>query len=112
MAIIGPADICIEVVSEERIARDHGEKFAEYEKAGVREYWIVDPLRDTCRFNRLNEAGVYIPVGPGQDGVRDAAATGTQARRGDSLAGAASQLFRDWAGRAGNGRAGVKLPLN
>jgi Uma2 family endonuclease len=68
-AMIGPADICIEVVSEESVARDHGEKFAEYEKAGVREYWIVDPLRDTCRFNRLNEAGVYIPVGPGQDGI-------------------------------------------
>jgi Uma2 family endonuclease len=68
-AMVGPADICIEVVSEESVARDHGEKFAEYEKAGVREYWIVDPLRDTCRFNRLNEAGVYIPVGPGQDGL-------------------------------------------
>jgi Uma2 family endonuclease len=68
-AMVGPADICIEVVSEESVARDHGEKFAEYEKAGVREYWIVDPLRDTCRFNRLNEAGVYIPVGPGQDGI-------------------------------------------
>jgi Uma2 family endonuclease len=67
-AMIGPAGICIEVVSEESVARDHGEKFAEYEKAGVQEYWIVDPLRDTCRFNRLNEAGVYIPVQVEQDG--------------------------------------------
>jgi Uma2 family endonuclease len=69
MAMIGPADICIEVVSEESVARDHGEKFAEYEKAGVREYWIVDPLREACRFNRLNEAGVYIPVQVGQNGL-------------------------------------------
>jgi Uma2 family endonuclease len=68
-AMVGPADICIEVVSEESVARDHGEKFAEYEKASVKEYWIVDPLRDTCRFNQLNEAGVCIPVGPGQDGI-------------------------------------------
>jgi Uma2 family endonuclease len=68
-AMIGPADLCIEVVSEESVARDHGEKFAEYEKAGVREYWIVDPLREACRFNRLNEAGVYIPVQVGPDSL-------------------------------------------
>ncbi len=55
----GPADICIEVVSPESVERDHGEKFAEYEKGGVREYWIIDPLRDEGRFYRLDEAGRY-----------------------------------------------------
>jgi Uma2 family endonuclease len=55
----GPADLCIEVVSLESMARDHGEKFAEYEKGGVREYWIVDSLHDECRFYRLDEAGRY-----------------------------------------------------
>jgi Uma2 family endonuclease len=68
-AMIGPADICIEVVSEESIARDHGEKFAEYEKAGIQEYWIIDPLRKVCRFNQLNEAGVYVPIQMGQSGT-------------------------------------------
>ncbi len=57
----GPADIVIEVVSPESAARDHGEKFAEYEQGGVREYWIIDPTRSTCRFERLNEAGHYTP---------------------------------------------------
>ncbi len=59
----GPADVAIEVVSPESVQRDHGEKFAEYEAAGVGEYWIVDPLRDEARFYRLDEDGVYIPQG-------------------------------------------------
>lgn len=56
----GPADICIEVVSEGSVERDHGDKFQEYEKGGVPEYWIADPLRDEGRFYRLNETGRYI----------------------------------------------------
>jgi Uma2 family endonuclease len=57
----GPADICIEVVSQESVERDRGEKFAQYEKHGVREYWILDPLRDETLFYRLNDEGTYEP---------------------------------------------------
>jgi Uma2 family endonuclease len=60
--MVGPADICIEVVSPESVARDYGDKFVEYEKAGVREYWIIDPLRQRCDFNRLDKSGVYAVV--------------------------------------------------
>ena len=63
-AMIGPADICIEVVSPESVARDYGDKFTEYEKAGVREYWIIDPLRQRCDFNRRSTAGIYIEMEP------------------------------------------------
>jgi Uma2 family endonuclease len=63
-AMIGPADICIEVVSPESVARDYGDKFVEYEKAGVREYWIVDPIRQRCQFNRRSDAGVYAVILP------------------------------------------------
>jgi Uma2 family endonuclease len=56
----GPADLCIEIVSEDSVDRDHGEKFAEYEKGGVGEYWIIDHLRRESRFYHLNEAGRYI----------------------------------------------------
>ncbi len=42
------------------MARDYGEKFAEYEKAGVREYWIIDPVRKAARFSCLNEQGLYV----------------------------------------------------
>lgn len=59
--MIGPADICIEVVSPESVQRDYGEKLIEYEKAGVKEYWIFDPLRHDARFYRLGEDGYYRP---------------------------------------------------
>jgi Uma2 family endonuclease len=62
--MLGPADICIEVVSPESVTRDYGEKFAEYEEAGVREYWIVDPMRQRCQFNRLDASGVYVVAYP------------------------------------------------
>lgn len=51
----GPADIVIEIVSEESAKRDHGEKFIEYEQGGVPEYWIIDPIRSEARFYRLIE---------------------------------------------------------
>jgi Uma2 family endonuclease len=60
--MIGPADICIEVVSPESDQRDHGEKFVEYEQGGVGEYWIVDRLRNECRFYRLNENKRYQSI--------------------------------------------------
>ena len=57
--MIGAADIAVEVVSQESSARDYGDKHAEYEQAGVREYWIIDPLRKECRFHHLNDEDVY-----------------------------------------------------
>jgi Uma2 family endonuclease len=66
--MIGPADLCIEVVSPESTGRDHGEKFEEYEKAGVGEYWIIDPIRQECRFYRLHESGIYLAAAPDETG--------------------------------------------
>jgi Uma2 family endonuclease len=66
-AMVGPADICIEVVSLESSTRDYGEKFTEYERGGVREYWIVDPLRQECRFHRLTDEGTYRQILPEDD---------------------------------------------
>lgn len=57
----GPADICIEVVSPGTEDIDRGDKFVEYEKGGVGEYWIFDPLRRETLFYRLNDEGVYMP---------------------------------------------------
>ena len=58
----GPADLAVEVVSEESIGRDRGEKFVEYEGAGIREYWLVDPLRQQAEFYRMGEDGRYHPA--------------------------------------------------
>ena len=55
----GPADICIEIVWEESVTRDHNDKLMEYEKAGVPAYWIIDPAQQDVRFFRLNDTGVY-----------------------------------------------------
>ncbi len=40
----GPCDLAIEIVSPESALRDRGAKYAEYEYAGIPEYWIIDPV--------------------------------------------------------------------
>jgi Uma2 family endonuclease len=56
----GAADIVIEVVSLESVERDYGIKYHEYETIGVREYWIIDPLKKEARFYRLNDKKAYV----------------------------------------------------
>lgn len=67
--LTGPADLVVEVVSDDSMARDRGEKFYEYEEAGVREYLIVDPRpgRERIDFYRLNTRGKYEPIVPDTD---------------------------------------------
>ena len=55
----GPADLIVEIVSPESRARDRGEKFYEYEAAGVGEYWLIDPDRQQAEFYRLGADGRY-----------------------------------------------------
>ena len=60
----GPADLIIELISDDSVARDRDEKYAEYQEAGVREYWIIDPRpkRKRADFYVLNEQGRFQPV--------------------------------------------------
>lgn len=39
----GPADLVVELISTESTHRDRVDKYDEYEAAGVREYWLIDP---------------------------------------------------------------------
>lgn len=55
----GPADLAIEIISPESLLRDRGEKFAEYELAGVQEYWLLDPERKRADFYQLEADGRY-----------------------------------------------------
>ncbi len=64
----GPADICIEIVSPGTVQNDYGAKLVEYEKGGVQEYWILDPIRRDTRFLRLNAEGVYQSVALDDEG--------------------------------------------
>lgn len=65
----GPADLAIEIISPESRARDRGEKFYEYEQGGVREYWLLDPLRKRAEFYQLGDDGIYRLVDADSDGV-------------------------------------------
>jgi Uma2 family endonuclease len=55
----GAADLVIEIVSPEGIGRDRGDKFVEYEESGMREYWLIDPLREQAEFYQLGADGRY-----------------------------------------------------
>ena len=46
----GGADLAIEVISPDSRTRDRRDKYQEYEQAGVREYWIIDPIRQQAQF--------------------------------------------------------------
>lgn len=65
----GPGDIVVEIVSEESVERDREIKRTEYENAGVREYWLIDPLVEEAIFYRLNANGQYEIIPVGSDGV-------------------------------------------
>ena len=66
----GPADLVVEVVSDDSVARDRADKFYEYQAAGVKEYWIIDPRPGYERvdFYVLNNKGRYTPVPVDADG--------------------------------------------
>ena len=49
----GPADLVVEVLSPESAGRDRGEKFYEYARGGVPEYWLIDPDAQWAEFYRL-----------------------------------------------------------
>jgi Uma2 family endonuclease len=57
----GPPDLVIEIVSESSVKRDRSDKYREYQAAGVREYWIIDPREGQQRadFFRLDDQGKY-----------------------------------------------------
>ena len=65
----GPADLVIEILSPENIGRDRGDKFYEYERAGIPEYWLIDPETQRAEFYQLDAQRRYQLVPPGTDGV-------------------------------------------
>src|SRR5437867_6114461 len=49
----GPADIVVEVISPDSVRRDRVTKLAEYEQAGVAEYWLIDAETLAAEFRVL-----------------------------------------------------------
>jgi len=59
MGCIGAPDLIVEILSPSTARNDWNKKFNLYEKAGVREYWIVDPNAKTVHVFLLQEDGSY-----------------------------------------------------
>ncbi len=64
----GAPDLAIEVVSPDSVARDWREKYLAYEAAGVREYWVIDPLSRLMEVYALKRKKFQV-VAPATDGT-------------------------------------------
>ena len=66
----GAADLAVEIISDESVTRDRREKFAEYAKAGVSEYWIIDPRlgRYSFRAYALADEDYFIEIPGDREG--------------------------------------------
>lgn len=64
----GAADIVIEIVSPGSYKIDHVEKFEEFEKSGVKEYWLFDFTRKNALFYRLSNDGLFQAVSAHPEG--------------------------------------------
>jgi Uma2 family endonuclease len=60
----GAPDAAFEIVSPESIENDYQKKRRQYEKFGVREYWIIDEMEETVTLLRLNSKGKYQEARP------------------------------------------------
>lgn len=65
----GAPDLVVEITSPSSRTTDRLTKFGEYEAAGVREYWVIDPDRQYAEFFQRDEAGMYRTVFSGTEGI-------------------------------------------
>ena len=73
--IEGPPDLIVEVVSRSNRPLDIRTKRHDYERFGVREYWIVDPSTESFTFLRLVN-GRYAEIQPESDAITSEAIPG------------------------------------
>jgi Uma2 family endonuclease len=75
--VVGTPDFVIEILSASTMRNDRGPKFRAYERAGVRELWLIDPYGpDGTQFFQLQE-GRFIEVQADERGhLRSFAITG------------------------------------
>lgn len=72
--LAGPADLVVEVVSPESVGRDRGEKFMEYQQAGIPEYWLFDPRTERAEIYHLDANGAYQTMASDANGAYQSSA--------------------------------------
>ncbi len=72
----GPADLIMEIVSPDSLARDWREKYLEYEAGGVREYWVIDPMAKRAEAYAIDAKGHYGRLAEPDGKISSAALTG------------------------------------
>ena len=55
----GSPDLIVEILSPATARKDLKEKLLRYERAGVKEYWIVDPAGKLVTVHRRSDTGLY-----------------------------------------------------
>jgi len=60
--VVGAPDLVVEVVSPGSSTQDRHEKFTAYARAGVPEYWLIEPFSRTIEIFTL-ESGKYRSLG-------------------------------------------------
>jgi Uma2 family endonuclease len=75
--IVGAPDLVIEILSASTAQYDRGEKMRIYERAGVRELWLVDPYGPAGTEFYQQDAQRFVPIAPDPHGIlRSIAAPG------------------------------------
>ena len=67
--IEGPADLVVEVLSPDSVARDRGVKLRDYATAGVQEYWLLDPEAERIEVYGRQPDGAFVPLAPDRAGA-------------------------------------------
>ena len=61
LGCLGAPDLIVEVLSPVNSKKEVKNKFDVYEEAGVRVYWIVDPVHQSLQINKLQN-NQYVPM--------------------------------------------------
>lgn len=66
-AIQAPPDVAVEVLSPSTALNDRGRKLRMFERFGVPEYWILDPVEERIEVRRLEGGSYAAPIVSGRD---------------------------------------------
>jgi Uma2 family endonuclease len=61
--VVGAPALVVEILSPSTRSRDQHLKQRLFEKSSVREYWMIDPERNTVSVDRLDQTAKFVRVG-------------------------------------------------